>query len=303
MTKVLISGASGFVGSNLKVQLQDVKISTLGRSENDNFSWENLNSESLDGTDVIIHLAGLAHDTNNSLFNSKDYYSVNVELTRTLYDAFTLSKAKVFIFTSTIKAEGVSANELTINGHERVFNGGYALSKRLAEEYILSNLPQDKKVYILRPCMIHGSNNKGNLNLLFQYIRKGFPFPLGSFENRRSFLFVDNLSFVVQKLLEGNIPSGRYNIADDGELSTIEVVKLIDLVLEKNTNIWNIPKSLILVLAKFGDLLKLSQFNSNILFKLTSDQQVDNSKIMQLLSIEKLPISIREGIIRTIKSF
>lgn len=58
-----------------------------------------------------------------------------------------------------------------------------------------------KQVYILRPCMIHGPGNKGNLNLLYNVVKKGIPWPLGSFENRRSFTSIDNLCYVVEGLL------------------------------------------------------------------------------------------------------
>ena len=83
--------------------------------------------------------------------------------------------------------------------------------------YILSKeIPKGKRVYILRPCMIHGPGNKGNLNLLYQLVSKGLPWPLGGFQNQRSFLSVENLCFVIKELLENeSIPSGVYQVADD----------------------------------------------------------------------------------------
>lgn len=63
-------------------------------------------------------------------------------------------------------------------------------------------MQRDKRVYILRPCMIHGPGNKGNLNLLYNVVRKGIPWPLGDFENKRSFTSIDNLCYVVEGLLE-----------------------------------------------------------------------------------------------------
>ena len=103
----------------------------------------------------------------------------------------------------------------------------YGKSKLAAEEYILSQkLPKGKRVYILRPCMIHGPNNKGNLNLLYHFVKKGIPYPFGSFENKRSFVSIDNLCFVIKELIENkNIPSGVYNISDDQALSTNELVR------------------------------------------------------------------------------
>ena len=74
----------------------------------------------------------------------------------------------------------------------------YGISKLQAENYILDQkLPEGKRVYILRPCMIHGPGNKGNLNLLYTLVKKGFPWPLGAFENQRSFLSIDNFQIQV----------------------------------------------------------------------------------------------------------
>src|SRR5690606_40901886 len=67
--------------------------------------------------------------------------------------------------------------------------------KLMAEEYILSKpLPDNKRVYIIRPCMIHGPGNQGNLNLLYKVVEKGIPWPLAAFENKRSFLSIDRKS-------------------------------------------------------------------------------------------------------------
>ncbi|MDP4679990.1 MAG: nucleoside-diphosphate-sugar epimerase, partial [Cyclobacteriaceae bacterium] len=99
----------------------------------------------------------------------------------------------------------------------------------MTEEYIQSQpLPQGKSYYILRPCMIHGPGNKGNLNLLYKLISNGIPYPLAAFENKRSFLSVENLCFVIRELLErDDIPSGIYNVSDDEVLSSNTLIKLI----------------------------------------------------------------------------
>jgi nucleoside-diphosphate-sugar epimerase len=79
----------------------------------------------------------------------------------------------------------------------------YGKSKLMAEEYILSQpLSVGKSYYILRPCMIHGPGNKGNLNLLYQIVQKGIPYPLAAFENKRSFLSIENLCFIGAKTLK-----------------------------------------------------------------------------------------------------
>ena len=103
--------------------------------------------------------------------------------------------------------------------------GPYGESKIKAEEYILDNLSSEKLVYILRPCMIHGPGNKGNLNLLYNVVSKRIPWPLGAFENRRTFVSIDNLCYVINGLVDKDVASGLYHIADVEALSTTELLE------------------------------------------------------------------------------
>lgn len=106
--------------------------------------------------------------------------------------------------------------------------------------------------------MIHEPGNKGNLNLLYKLISKGIPYPLAAFENKRSFLSVENLCFVIRELLERNdIPSGVYNISDDEALSTNELIRLIGQASHKKALLWKISPGFITSVAKLGDILKL----------------------------------------------
>ena len=179
----------------------------------------------------------------------------------------------------------------------------YGKSKLLAEQYILSRLiPEDKRVYILRPCMIHGPGNKGNLNLLYSLVSKGLPWPLGLFENSRSFLSIENLCFIIKELIEREeIPSGVYNVADDVPLSTNQVINMIAESNGKKANILKLNTNLIKLLARGGDFLKLP-LNSERLQKLTESYLVNNDKIKAALG-KPLPVSSKEGLIRTFQSF
>ena len=171
----------------------------------------------------------------------------------------------------------------------------YGKSKLLAEQYIASKpIPEGKRVYILRPCMIHGPGNKGNLNLLYSLVSKGLPWPLGLFKNSRSYLSIDNLCFIIKELIEReDIPSGVYNVADDIPLSTNEVIKMIAKSKGKKSRILNLSKNLINVLARVGDLLKLP-LNSERLHKLTESYVVSNAKIKFVLG-KPLPVSSKDG--------
>ena len=114
-----------------------------------------------------------------------------------------------------------------------------------------------KKVYIMRPCMIHGPGNKGNLNLLYGVVSKGIPWPLGAFENRRSFTSIGNLQEVIKGLLTKDAPSGIYHMGDDEALSTNELIEVICSALGKKAHIWRIPRGLMNGAARLGDYQEL----------------------------------------------
>lgn len=294
--EITITGGSGFVGSNLCDYLKSsnvIRKMSVRFIQNQEFNLKG---------NAIIHLAGKVHDLKKGT-NSIDYYEANFELTKQLFDSFLKSDAKVFIFMSSVKA--VSDDVVGSLTEDTIPNPKthYGIAKRQAEEYIFSKkIPLGKRVYILRPCMIHGPRNKGNLNLLYELIVKGVPWPLGSFKNQRSFLSIENLCYVVKELI-GNetVPSGIYNIADNDSISTNELVQLLGGSLRKNIRILRIPPSLIVKIAKVGDALNLP-LNTESLRKLTESYVVSNSKIS--IAIQKeFPVKCKEGLLHTFESF
>ncbi len=287
-----LTGYSGFVGKSILHYFNEVTIKSFGR--NDEIIFEK-------GA-AFLHLAGKAHDLKNAS-NPEEYYQVNTELTIKVFDAFLVSNAKVFITLSSVKAVADEVLEALTEEHSPSPITDYGKSKLLAEQYISSKkIPEGKRVYILRPCMIHGPGNKGNLNLLYNIVSKGLPWPLGLFENSRSYLSIENLCFILRELIEReDIPSGVYNVADDIPLSTNELIKMIAESKGKKVKILNLRKTFIKILARIGDILKLP-FNSERLKKLTESYVVSNTKIKAALK-KRLPISSKEGLIRTFKSF
>ena len=163
-------------------------------------------------------------------------------------------------------------------------------------------LQRDKQVYILRPCMIHGPGNKGNLNLLYNVVKKGIPWPLGDFENKRSFTSIDNLCYVVEGLLTKDIASGIYHMGDDEALSTNELIAIMCEVMGKQPHIWKMNKRFMEGCAGLGTLLHLP-LNTERLRKLTENYVVSNTKIKVALGIDKMPVTAKEGLIKTIRSF
>lgn len=289
---IFLTGSSGFVGKHV--------ISFFhGKSK---ITMYNRNSEIIINEDIVIHLAGKAHDLKNVIADH-DYYEINTDLTKKIFDAFLISQAKVFIFLSSVKAVADQINQELLEDIDPNPLTHYGKSKLLAEQYILNkNIPKDKRVYILRPCMIHGPGNKGNLNLLFKIVKKGIPWPLGAFNNKRSFCSIDNLCFIINELVNNpQIESGVYNIADDEPLSTNELIQLISNSLGLKTKILYIPKILVNLLSKIGDISRLP-LNSERLSKLTENFIVSNKKIKKAINLP-LPIDTRKGLMKTLNSF
>lgn len=274
------------------------------------FSWKDVDDNAIPPMDAIIHLAGKAHDTKNRAA-AQVYFDVNTGLTQKIYDYFLKSEAKRFIFFSSVKAaaDKVPGDVLT----EEVVpapKGPYGESKIKAEEYILKNEAlrmkneesASKRVFILRPCMIHGPGNKGNLNLLYGVVSKGIPWPLGAFENRRTFTSIDNLCFVVEGLLTKDVQSGIYHMADDEALSTNELIEVMCEAMGKKAHIWKINRSLMEGVASIGTTLHLP-LNEERLGKLTENYVASNAKIKKALGIERMPVRAKDGLKKTILSF
>ncbi len=292
MKKIILTGSNGFVGRNL--------IKSLSSSYDFiKFNFENkikLNAF------AIIHLAGLAHDLNNTR-DRHDYYKINTNLTIELFDEFLISNVELFIFFSSVKSVADEVKGILTEDFYPDPKTDYGKSKLLAEKYILSKtLPPGKKVFILRPCMIHGPENKGNLNILFNFAIKRYPWPLGAYSNSRSFCSIDNLIFILSELIENNnIESGVYNISDDEPISTNDLIKLIANHQNKSAKIWHVPKSFINLIVSFGDFLELP-LNSRNLSKLTASYVVSNHKIKKAIN-KNLPFTTTEGFIKTFNSF
>lgn len=315
--KILITGVHGFVGSNLVKYLalaNEIYGLDIIAPEKEGvvktYSWDDLDAGRVPEVDAIVHLAGKAHDTKNQAA-AEVYFKVNTGLTQKMFDYFLAhSDIRKFVFFSTAKAaadkvEGVLTEEVV-----PAPVGPYGESKIAAEKYILEKMEilrqaQDdraRQVYIFRPCMIHGPGNKGNLNLLYNVVRKGIPWPLGAFENRRTFTSVENICFAVNGVLTKDVPSGIYNMGDDEALSTNELIEVICKSLGKKAHIWRLPKGLMNGVAKVGGWLHLP-LDPERLRKLTENYISSNAKIKKALGVERMPVDAREGLKITLDSF
>jgi len=292
--KFLITGAYGFVGTNLCKYLTknghacDALDIPAAKREGVPYArfyeWDDLQDSpskrpDLSSYDCVVHLAGKAHDL-KKVASEQSYFDINVGLTQKIFTAAE-GKAKRFIHFSSSKA---SAD-----------GNAYGRSKLAAEQWL------NGRAIVLRPAMIHGPGNKGNLNLLWGVARRGIPWPLAAFENRRSFTSIGNICAAVETLAERGA-NGVYPIADDDMLSTNRLIELIAEACGKRAKLWRVPKGLMTFAARVGDGLHLP-LNTERLGKLTEDSFVDNAALKKALGWTKMPVSAEDGMLETLRAF
>ena len=287
--KILITGAYGFVGTNLcrylasrghecvaldipEIKRDDVPYKVF-------YSWDELDSIDWAGINAVVHLAGKAHDLKN-VSDPQSYFDINVGLAEKIFNAAN-GKVPRFIYFSSSKAADADTP--------------YGKSKLAAEQFLAG------RAIVLRPAMIHGPGNKGNLNLLWGIARRSSPWPLAAFENKRSFTSIGNICAAVEALCERG-ENGIYPIADDEMLSTNRLIELMAEVCGRRPRLWRLPKGLMRLAAKVGDVLHLP-LNSERLGKLTDDSFVDNAVLKKNLGWSQMPIRAEDGMRETLKSF
>lgn len=298
--KIAIFGSSGFIGKNLLKSLRlNAEIQEVFVREK---SWQTSLDE---GNHVFINLVGKAHDHTGTA-TEEDYFFANVEILQQIFETFKKSNAELFIHISSLAAlEEFEADKPLAESDECRPSSIYGQSKRKAEKWLLQqNLSPNKKLIIIRPPMVHGAGDKGNLALLYKLISKGIPYPLASFNNERSFISIDNFVFYIEKIIEKNrsLENGIYHIADAESLSTKKIISIIKDVLQKKVPDISVPRFIVRKLARIGDFSSFP-LNTKRLKKMTGNLLVSNEKINASLKINKLPVTAEEGLLKTIKSF
>ena len=255
MTKYLVTGSTGFVGSRLLGLLKTIEsdVRLLARSKVDNYETvvcnlrqDRIPKHALESIDTVFHLAGFAHDMQDPSKVKNLYHTVNVEATVELAKLAAESGVKRFVFVSSVKAGGLPLSEhCASEGDQNDPEGVYGKTKREAELKLLKiGKESDMHVSIIRPSLVYGPNVKGNLQLMLSGIKKGWFLPLPETNNKISMIHVDDLVRVILLVAKDERANGEIFIATDGTpYSSREIYNFMSSALGKPNPKWSVPKS------------------------------------------------------------
>lgn len=291
---ILLTGANGFVGSNIYNSLcVKHNITTI--------PWQEIKSDLLfSNIDVIIHCAAVsAVEKNMSDGQLEQLYQSNVTITESLAQSGVASGVKKFIYISTIKVygEGNNNSPYFVNSHEnpKSYYGKSKLEAEIALKRVCLN-SKGMDFVILRPPLIYGPNVKGNFMSLLNLTKRTIPLPFGAIStNRRSLLYVGNLTDLISRCLYHPKAANQvFLISDEKPLSTYEMVELMAKVQNVKVILINIP---ILIIKLLGFIT----CKSDIFLRLIDSLEVDISVTQKTLDW-KPPFSVEEGFLKCVEN-
>lgn len=267
--KVLVTGGSGFVGSRLVRRLAEQGLAVRATHRRDNLTpvagvewWplpelgdEGRLAESVAGCDAVVHLAGLAHQRGPASNRAVDFRRINTEGTRLLARATARGGVRRFVFVSSIAAVCTRSDTPVDDRTPCAPTDAYGCSKLEAEQALTVELKDSATDWcILRPPLVYGPGNPGNMRRLIRLTGTGLPLPLASIRNRRSFMFVDNLVDAMLSVLrhEGVVRS-TYVLSDGSDFSTPDLVRALAAAAGCRVRLLAMPVSVLTVLGRAGD--------------------------------------------------
>ena len=306
MNNILVTGGTGFIGShllpvlnkqNLQVKLAvrnhlsselnlPYKIVKVGEID-ENTDW----TEALKEVNTIIHLAARAHQLNDQALDPEaEFLRINCEGTKTLAKQAIAAGVKHFIFISSIGAMDTLSDTIISEESPCQPDTPYGRSKLSAETALIELCRNTQMNWtILRPTLVYGPNNPGNMKRLFALVTKKLPLPFGSMLNSRSLLYVGNLVDAIIKCIEDARAKNQTFIVSDGEdLSTSELISRMGNAMGEKTLLLPFPPSLLRLAAK---MIKKEEVADRLLGSL----QVDSNKIRQMLDW-KPPYTVDQGL-------
>ncbi len=281
MKKILLTGANGFVGSYFKN-----KYAHKYSIETFSFLKDDFESLSLNGVDVVLHLSALVHQMSGA--DEEEYSRVNVEQTLNLAKKAKESGVGQFIFMSSVKVYGEESSKPYSEDTLCKPEDGYGKSKLKAEEELQKLESETFKVAIVRTPIVYGEGVKANIKNLVNLIRKVPILPFGGIENRRSMIYIGNLNFFIDRIIEKK-ESGVFLVSDERVLSTSELTELISKSLDKRVYLVKVPF--------FETLLRLAKpsFHKRLFESLEVSNKKTISKLLEN-GEKSLPYSVEDGI-------
>lgn len=293
MNKLLFTGASGFLGENIKALLQkNYTVTTLGITTQDDIEVNIANTvPELDQKDfdVVLHAAGKAHSVPKTEEEKKVFFDVNYQGTVNLCEALEESSIpKSFIFISTVAVYGREYGELIDEGHPLEGDTPYALSKIKAEEFLTEWCKKHNvTLSIIRPSLIAGPNPPGNLGAMINGISSGMYLSIAGGKAHKSVLMVEDVARLVPLLAE---KGGVYNVCDNAHPTFGQLENIIAKQLNKKKPV-SIPYWVAKSMAVVGDLLgSKAPINSEKLKKITESLTFSNEKAKRELNWEPLSV-------------
>ena len=295
---VLVTGANGFIGRQLCEYLHGLgfKVRTLTRSPcalgDENRMMDLVEDpcppDLCTGIDCIFHLAGKAHALAENSQDETEYRKINTEGTRKLLEAAQQAGVKHFVFFSSVKAVGDSCLQPMDETVATPADTPYGQSKYAAEQLVLNGGYVSQPV-VIRPCMVYGNSEKGNLPRMIKAIRRGLFPPLPECHNRRSMIHVKDVVRAALMVAENPLATGQiFIVSDNQNYSTRQLYDLIRINLGKSPVKWTVPLMFINSLAKIGDVMgrltgRRFFLDTDSLQKLTGSAWYSSAKITKEL--------------------
>lgn len=290
--KLLFTGASGFLGQNIRpILANNYEITTIGLTKEDTYTVNMANKIPVltERYDVVLHAAGKAHVVPKTEAEKQSFYNVNLQGTKNLCKALEMSGIpQSFIFISTVAVYGCEYGNNITENHPLNGDTPYALSKMQAEEFLTEWCSKHGVILsIIRPSLIAGPNPPGNLGAMIKGIKTGRYLSIGGGKARKSVLMVEDIARLVPLLVE---KGGIYNVCDDEQPSFRQLENVICTQLGKRLPL-SIPYWMAKCMAIVGDCLgKKAPINSLKLKKITESLTFSNEKVKRELGWKPTPV-------------